>query len=162
MPRGSCKLSARNHVLSLLLLRHTLRRRGLLRYAWPRGRSARLQDGPPTLERRRLAHPRHRYVHARTAHQLTPRCFVSTHSWHVWCAVGKWNLGHHLFPYTPTRRGFSTFFGYYAACQVGKLLFELGLLPPPDCYPRLPPVRSTTGITVHQRTSVGSTHQVIL
>jgi hypothetical protein len=25
-------------------------------------------------------------------------------------AIGKWNLGHHLFPYTPTRRGFDTFF----------------------------------------------------
>jgi arylsulfatase A-like enzyme len=33
-------------------------------------------------------------------------------------AVGKWNLGSKVKPYTPTRRGFSTFFGYYAACQV--------------------------------------------
>ena len=33
-------------------------------------------------------------------------------------AIGKWNLGSKIKPYTPTRRGFSTFFGYYAACQV--------------------------------------------
>ena len=28
------------------------------------------------------------------------------------------NLGHELKPFTPTRRGFSTFFGFYAACHV--------------------------------------------
>lgn len=33
-------------------------------------------------------------------------------------ALGKWNLGSKVKPYTPTRRGFSTFFGYYAAAQV--------------------------------------------
>ena len=32
-------------------------------------------------------------------------------------AIGKWNLGHHVYPLTPTRRGFKTFFGYYAAAQ---------------------------------------------
>ena len=36
-------------------------------------------------------------------------------------AIGKWNLGALLLPHTPTRRGFDTFFGYYAACQVGSV-----------------------------------------
>ncbi len=44
--------------------------------------------------------------------------FLLTAATHCIARAGKWNLGHHLFPYTPTRRGFSSFFGYYAACQV--------------------------------------------
>ena len=32
----------------------------------------------------------------------------------VTAAVGKWNLGHVLKPFTPTRRGFDSFLGYYS------------------------------------------------
>ena len=42
---------------------------------------------------------------------------LSEHGSYETHAIGKWNLGHHIKPLTPTRRGFKTFFGYYAACQ---------------------------------------------
>jgi arylsulfatase A-like enzyme len=51
-----------------------------------------------------------------TSFDLTPALLKKVG--YTTAALGKWNLGHQLYPYTPTRRGFDTFFGYYAACQV--------------------------------------------
>jgi len=48
---------------------------------------------------------------------MTP-ALLRKHGNYSTAMLGKWNLGHQLFPYTPTRRGFDSFFGYYAACLV--------------------------------------------
>ena len=72
--------------------------------------------------------------------------------------LGKWNLGHQLFPYTPTRRGFDTFFGYVSAAT-SLACYETDSRTP-LALPDVAITRrasSTTGTTAHLPTSVAST-----
>lgn len=52
-------------------------------------------------------------------------------------AIGKWNLGHHLKPYTPTWRGFQTFFGYYVSSVFVWDAHEIFVVHVEDCQGRM-------------------------
>ena len=43
-------------------------------------------------------------------------------------AIGKWHLGHCHQNYTPTYRGFDSFYGFYLGSQVGRMCPKLMLM----------------------------------